>query len=93
MKESVPKGPDSANCLPVHAGVNGRRVWIRHRWRFTFLKVHLSDFFECASDHQARIGEVEALTEDTRKVQDFGYNHVVVPAGQIIGYVVAQHFF
>jgi hypothetical protein len=59
----------------------------------SLLQMHLCDILESARDHEARVGQVKALAEDAGKVQDFGHHHAVISAGQVVGYVIAQHFF
>ncbi len=44
-----------------------------------------------AGEHDARVGEIEALADDTGEVQDFGHNHTVAIAREEVNYVVAQH--
>jgi hypothetical protein len=74
-------------------GVGGRRVWIRNRERFPLLQMHLCDILESARDHEARIGEVKALAENAWEVENLGHHHTVIPARQVVGYVIAQHCF
>jgi hypothetical protein len=74
-------------------GIGGRRVWIRDGEGPSLLQMHLSNVFERAGDHKARVGEVEALSGDTRKVEHLGNNHSIIAAREKVGYVVAQHLF
>jgi hypothetical protein len=72
-------------------GIGGRRVWIWNRERFPFLQMHLRDVLKRAGDHESRIGEVKALANGAWKVQNFGDHHSVIPARQVVSYVVSQH--
>jgi hypothetical protein len=53
--------------------------------------MHLSNVLKRTCDHETSVGEVEALAGDPRKIQDFGHDHTVIPARQVVGYVIAQH--
>src|SRR5437867_10213366 len=53
--------------------------------------MHLRHVLERARNHQAGVRQVEALTENSRKIQYFRHNHPVLTAWKVIGHVIEEH--
>ena len=67
------------------------RIWVRHRQGLSPLQEALSEILHGAGDHHAGVGQIEALSDGSRKIEGFRNHHLAGCAWKVESNMIAEH--